>query len=256
MKKIGIDEQRKIQTDILSDVAMFCEAHDIKYFLAYGTLLGAIRHKGYIPWDDDIDIWMPEPDYERFLSEYNSEKYKVIHSGNSDNYNLFFAKVHDERTRFQESYTAENDYGVFIDIFPLHGFSGHWQYKRIQYALCLIRVKNSFWNSRKSLSKKITNVFGKCLLYILSKKSIVKYMERVLREVPYEDSEWIHSFMVNAKPFKKEDFEESIFVEFERKKFRAPFQYDKILTTIYGDYMKLPPESDRVLKHQAKVWWK
>ena len=82
MKIIPIEEVKKIQLDILDSVAQFCEERGLRYYLAYGTLLGAVRHKGYIPWDDDIDLHMPRPDYERFLREYNQAPtpYRVVSS--------------------------------------------------------------------------------------------------------------------------------------------------------------------------------
>lgn len=80
MKVILIEELKLLQREILDDIVQFCEEHGLRYFLAYGTLLGALRHKGYIPWDDDIDIHMPRPDYERFLTLYNERNcdYRVV----------------------------------------------------------------------------------------------------------------------------------------------------------------------------------
>ena len=120
-KYINVEELKHIQLDMLSDIAEFCEQNNIKYFLAYGTLIGAIRHKGYIPWDDDIDICMPRPDYDKFLSLYNKKDsaYKAVAFELDENYKLPFAKVNDTRTVMWETMYDQDVFGVYIDVFPL-----------------------------------------------------------------------------------------------------------------------------------------
>ena len=104
MKKIETEEMKKLELDMLIDVAKFCDENDIRYYLSGGTLLGAVRHKGFIPWDDDIDISMPRPDYLKFVSTYNgsSEFYQVQSIENNDKYWRTFAKVFDTRTYLKE----------------------------------------------------------------------------------------------------------------------------------------------------------
>lgn len=256
MKIITIEEQKQIQLDILSDVANFCERNGLRYYLAYGTLIGAIRHQGFIPWDDDIDIWMPEPDYDKFLASYHSDIYKVIHNGNTKNYYVNFAKVHDERTKFQETYSEENTYGVFVDIFPLHAYGGYSQQMRCRICLRMIRVKLSVWFKKKGLCKNIMNLIGKFILSVFSLKYISDYMEKVSREYEYENAEYLDTFTGDVKPYKKEWFEQWQYTTFEKHSFRIPFGYHEILKTQYGDYMQLPPEAERIPKHYAKVEWK
>ena len=96
MKEITGEELKKIQVEILDNVVEFCQRHNLRYFLAYGTLLGAVRHNGYIPWDDDIDIHMPRPDYEKFIGLYNSEagNNEVVSHELDSNYRVAFAKVY------------------------------------------------------------------------------------------------------------------------------------------------------------------
>ena len=129
MKEIYLEELRVIQLELLQQIADFCEKNNIKYFLAYGTLIGAIRHKGYIPWDDDIDIVMPRDDYDRFLELYN-EAYpfsKVVDMYNTKHYGFAFAKVHDVRTIIYETQYAQDSFGVFVDVFPIDGIKGESQ---------------------------------------------------------------------------------------------------------------------------------
>ena len=98
-KQLTPAEVKATMVDILSDIHHWCETNGTRYYLAFGTLLGAVRHQGFIPWDDDIDIWMPRPDYDRFLKEYRHDHFKAVWAGNTPDYPLDFAKVHDTRPR-------------------------------------------------------------------------------------------------------------------------------------------------------------
>ena len=118
--EISPAEFRIHMMDILQDMQRFCEEKGLRYYLSYGSLLGAVRHKGFIPWDDDIDIWMPRPDYERFCKEYDHPHYKVLSAWTDKDYPLDFAKVHDIRTKVVEE-GGDGDWGVFVDIFILDG---------------------------------------------------------------------------------------------------------------------------------------
>ena len=121
LRQIDIEELKKIQLDILIAVDDFCSKNNIKYFLSFGTLLGTIRHRGYIPWDDDIDIIMLRDDYNRFLETFNHSYYKVNSIQNNPTYFLAFAKVTDERTVMQEEIVYPTEYGVYIDVFVVDG---------------------------------------------------------------------------------------------------------------------------------------
>ena len=126
MREIGFSEIKRVALDILKDVAHFCDTHDIRYVLAYGTMLGAVRHKGFIPWDDDIDIMMPRDDYNRFIKLYNDHnpRYQVYSIENDDSYTYTMAKVFDQETVMIDNTLWRNfdKAGVFIDIFPLMGY--------------------------------------------------------------------------------------------------------------------------------------
>ena len=120
-RKIDVDELKRIQLDILKQVDKFCRNNDITYYLAYGSLLGAVRHKGYIPWDDDIDIVMPRPDYERFKDEFNaSEKNYKVRDYEIDNTFLYpSSKVEFVKSELKEFVKHPSKLGVNIDIFVL-----------------------------------------------------------------------------------------------------------------------------------------
>ena len=256
MKEIEVEEQKQIQLDILYDVATFCEENGLQYFLAYGTLIGAIRHHGYIPWDDDIDIWMPEPDYDRFLETYHSDKYSIIYSRNTKNYYVNFAKVHDARTRYQESYTRDTGYGIFIDVFPLHAYGGRWQRLLCFFFYRMIRMKRTVWYRNKSFYKNMLNHVGKFFFLPIPLRFVSKCLEKSSRIFDWKSANLVHSFSGNASEYPKYCFAEYEKVTFEGFLFRIPKGYNRILTLQYGDYMKLPPIEEQVAHHYAKIEWK
>lgn len=258
MTEITLEEQKRIQLDILDDVARFCESHNINYFLAYGTLLGAIRHKGYIPWDDDIDIIMPRPDYDKFMNSFDKEsgsKYNTLCEVRDEGYNCCFGKVHDKRTLFQEDYSRKSSFGVFIDVFPFDGYSSPSQMNYCNFLTNLLKIKLNVWYPGRSLFKNIITYIGKFLLLPLPIGVILKKMDKNARKLSFKDSKKVCSFFEKQPTFNKELFEDFTYAQFEDKKYRIPKNFDQVLSIEFGDYMKLPPEKDRVFKHHAKAWW-
>ncbi len=266
MKLLDIDEIKKIELDILLNVADFCEEHKLEYFLANGTLIGAVRHQGFIPWDDDIDIYIPRKDYQEFLRSYNkgtkSKNYSVVcpyekkakHS---------IAKVIDSRTvKIEPGFSYDNDYlGVDIDIFPLDGQpTGEEDFKT--WFKDLIRIYWLFYFAAGSSKTGSYKHKIACFLtkLITSKKKLLDKAGRLHRKYPYETSEYVGAvegyFNKVGDRFKKQCFEESIVLKFEGHDFKAPIGYDDVLKSQYGDYMKLPPPEERVTHHINKMYWK
>ena len=271
MQELDIDEIKKIELDILLDVANFCDEHKLKYFLAYGTLIGAVRHQGFIPWDDDIDIYMPRKDYQEFLRSYNKGAYK--NRTKSKNYSVVcpyekrakhsFARVMDTRTvKIEPGYSYGNDYlGVDIDIFPLDGQPEGEEDFKIWYKK-LIRLYLLFYfvagnNRIGSYKHRITVFLAKP---IATRKRLLNMAGRFHSKYPYETSKYVGSIEAYLNEigdrFEKQCFEKSILLEFEGHKFRAPIGYDDVLKSIYGDYMKLPPPEERVGHRLTKMYWK
>ncbi|RHR40206.1 LicD family protein [Parabacteroides sp. AF18-52] len=264
MRKMSLDEMKKIQLDILIDVARFCEENGIRYYLTYGTLLGAVRHKGYIPWDDDIDIMMPRPDYQRFLNMYNNENsnYRSLSYHSDLKYPNLFARVEDTRTIQNEKITYENGVGVSIDIFPLDGvpeyaFSIYLRFLEVLRIVLYCRLQ-------QIISKK--NIFKKGLSLIIMKLpfGIYKYclnvVDKMLRLSSYDKSDKVALLVVMTREkkelFEKNMLEKTVLLEFENNCFFAPYKYDAVLKSLYGDYMKLPPVCERVPKHSFEVFYK
>ena len=266
MKKISFEESKKIELDILLAIADFCDKNNLTYFLAYGTLIGAIRHKGFIPWDDDIDIQMPREDYNTFVSTFEHEYLKAI-SPDTPMSNHSFVKVIDTRTVKIEpclKYSA-GFLGIDVDIFPIDGAPDNEDEYNKWYDK-LFDLYNEFCISIQCFS--ISNIKHSIKLMILkllrhgSKKTSF-YLEEAkkLHELyPYQQCEYVASvescFNSRKNRVPKKYFSESVDVEFEGHIFHAPICYDKILRTIYGDYMQLPPKNKQVTHHLNKVYWK
>ncbi len=260
MKAITLDELKTIQLDLLQKTADFCEKNGLRYFLCGGTLIGAIRHKGYIPWDDDIDIAMPRPDYEKFVKTFNKPEnyYQVAYLDNSSTYAYAFAKVYDNRTILRELHYPGENFGVNIDVFPADGVKNTTQIKKIMILHKLLNTKRANYYHR-TLSKKIINTFGKVLLLPFSAHKIATWMNNEASKYTFYS---LPMAGVIANPLgpgemvDKSVFESDIYQEFEGREYRVPIGYDAWLRSIYGDYMQLPPIEHRVTHHTFKAWWK
>lgn len=258
MRKItDIQELRQIQMGILDEVHRFCEAHGLRYFLSSGTLIGAVRHKGYIPWDDDIDIYMPRKDYEQFLHTYHDENgvYRVIDPSTESHYYYTFAKVVDQRTRMVEKETEGYEIGVYMDIFP------------VDYVTDDLQERERIFNEKKLLYKirrcKISrsNPLQSRLAYFVYKHwpMTVRQIERKIRNLIVLDTPTSTVCnMTEAGPkmkgcFPAEDIASSVDIEFEGKLYKTMVGYKDYLERTYGDYMTLPPVEQRVT-HQFEAY--
>ena len=186
MKAISLDELKSIQLDLLQKTADFCENNGLRYFLCGGTLLGAIRHKGYIPWDDDIDIAMPRQDYDRFVKIFNHPEnyYQVVNLETNAEYAYAFAKVYDNRTILKELHYPGDTFGVYIDILPADGVKDAAQIKKIMLLHKILNTKRANYYKR-TLSKKIINTFGKILLLPFSAHQIARWMDNEARKYTF-----------------------------------------------------------------------
>jgi len=273
MKEISIEELKQLQLDILCKVHKFCQSNEIRYSLAYGTLIGAIRHKGYIPWDDDIDIMMPRPDYERFLNSFNGTypELVVIAPENDWSYYAPYANVCDNRTFLEERTVNHmgNTIGVKIDVFPIDGVPNDFEmYKShdAEMKKTLKRLGYKKWrkdNYLKALENKrgfiihMSRILSDCFI---SFETLQKKHYTMAIKYPYEASNFADNVVFNTsnkllrQP--KECFENYIDVTFEGFKFKAIQGYDSFLRALYGDYMKLPPADKQIPHHGFTAYWK
>lgn len=250
---------------MLDDVAAFCEENNICYFLAYGTLIGAIRHDGYIPWDDDVDIAMPRPDYNRFIKLYNNTnpKYRFACYEIDKTYSLPFGKVVDNRTVLREGmYDESATFGVYVDVFPIDGYPGESKRKKLVGLRKMLNAKKAVLGQGRSKMKEIVILLGKLYLAFTSISEIVAKTIKISQSASYEDSEFVGYLpslggtKSNSIFNKKDVFSSFPLHKFEDHLYRIPAGYDRYLTQIYGDYMKLPPEEKRISTHVFEAWWK
>jgi len=260
MKQIGIDEIKKMQLDILNDIDIYCTQNNLRYFLAYGTLLGAVRHKGYIPWDDDIDIHMLRPDYEQFITHYNnrSSNYRVIENRLDSNYTQTFAKVHDSRTQVTETkFNYGGTFGVYIDIFPLDTIESPEQIKKIGCYRRLLDSKAAVIGRNHTQLQNISYLIKKLLLLPFSRKKILQKINRlIVKGAQNPDATHLCSFCsytAQHEQFPRSMFQESILLEFEHRQYPAPRDYNSYLQAKYGNYMQLPPKEQQVTHHFAII---
>lgn len=261
MKQITIDELKKIQLAMLKDIDFFCKSNNITYFLSYGTLLGAIRHKGYIPWDDDIDICMPRPDYERFINLYENKQknYHVKEFRKTKGYGLPFAKVSNENTIMNEFLYYSDVFGVYVDVFPIDGYGEKKQITQSQWLSKFLNAKKAVLGRNRSLIKNIVIAMGKLFLSPFSVQYILKKMHSIATKYSYTDCSQTDVFCsstVEREIVPRTVFDKIIEADFEDCKFKIPANYDIYLKALYGDYMTPPPIENRISHHAYEAWWK
>lgn len=258
----AINDLQRIELDILLDVARVCRELDIEFFLGEGTLLGAIRHGGFIPWDDDIDLIMRRAEYDRFLRlapEQLGSKYAVQHSSTVADYWSPFIKVRlvegDQQYRQAHIAHLSDDNGPLIDIFPVEyvprrdGFGLRLQAKYIRLLRTTLMLK---LGAKKPAGPKMSAM--RWAGRLLTTGFIHRQLDWAFRlhdgaRQPYMAT--LASYHpLSSQVVPSEVYDEAVMVGFEGHDMPVPIGYDELLTTIYGDYRTLPPEDQRVVKHK------
>ena len=259
MRLIDNDEMKSLQMEILDDVHRFCLKNGIRYSLAYGTLLGAVRHKGYIPWDDDIDLMMSRPDYELFLKTYASEDNELIVLKNIDSCVEMFTKVSRKGTRMVDKELGRCLWGVNIDIFPVDGCPDNPQHqglidKKIGLLakLCprykVVRSKKAVWFV-KYLAKRVLYFYPHSITHLKEEIDSLSACDPATMPLAGVLMEGCDSFVAESSIYR--DFTE---LPFENKSYCTIRNYDRLLTVKDGDYMTPPPPEKRISLHQYDVY--
>lgn len=256
--KLNLDDVKHIEMEILDFIDKVCKEEGIAFFLDCGTLLGAVRHKGFIPWDDDIDLLILRKDYYRLLEAINSRNTKYRVFSMYDNYDYFyaFAKIIDTTTILIENgLPAIDGLGVYVDIFPAD-YLPDSKIPRFffQRTIFLYRVvadlaltdkvggdKNGFL---KRIAIKICKKYG-------WKRALLK-IEKKCRRAAGKKTNTLANMLATSDPSRfalAEWFKDPVYLQFESGMYPVPSSYDEYLTVLYGDYMKLPPENKRSSNH-------
>lgn len=259
-REILLDERRRIQLDMLEEFQEFCEKKGIRYSLAYGTLIGAIRHKGYIPWDDDVDIMMPLPDMQRLKNEFISDNIKYCDIDTEKHYDFPFSRLAFKKT-YGKIGVAFKRYGVNIDVYPIFNVADTIEERNKYFEkgrlLLNKRLKFIKWRGLAMSYLPISTIPG-------FDKSVREYRDYMIQN-SYLYGSTNHFFVFGGYLDIKErelcTYDFDLFdgltkVDFEGLKLNSIERYHEYLTSYYGDYMQLPPEEERVPYHGGKYYWR
>lgn len=263
MREVTFEESRKIQLDILIYFDEWCKQHGLHYSLGEGTLIGAIRHKGFIPWDDDIDLLMPRKDYDKFVETYDG-KYRLISLRTEKRWRSCYSRLSDDRTIVDWGNPKYNINGLWVSLLPIDNYPDeekewHKQKSKIHRYLKIGGIKDSCGVKRtkwfKDLLKYPLRFFFSCMSY----NYIGNQMEHIITQWNNQSTKkkgsmaclWHEPWICSS-----DVFDEYIEMEFEGRLFSVIKGYDAYLKCQYGDYMQLPPEEKRFAKHAYKAYWK
>jgi lipopolysaccharide cholinephosphotransferase len=268
-KEIDIAQLKELQLQVMDAIDKYCRQNGVHYYITAGTLIGALRHKGYIPWDDDIDIVMLRDDYEEFISLFNnsSERYKVYSIETDPDCHYAYAKVYDDNTVFIEGHERVGGkiIGVNVDVFPLDYVTDDYNdavrlKKRIKPYDNIVTVKHIAKKDRGFL-KNFSLFLLKAICSLVPYSWCIKRIDRIARK--YEkntESRYVVNAVIYAKGereiLEREWFSDSVELPFEGRKYLAPIGADKYMRRLFGDYMRLPPEDKRISHHSFKAYYK
>lgn len=263
MKELSLKEIQEQELNLLIKFDKICKENNLKYSLAYGTLIGAVRHKGFIPWDDDVDVLMPRGDYEKMLLLKYEDADCVLRNYNiTPEYYYSFAKLVDKTTYIDEPWRNGVKSGVFIDIFPMDffDFNNDKEIKKmqrnavkLQFFASLIPIKPFYYKRPhyviRSLAKIVVYPFRNKLYYKLNNISHKS-------ESGDYSSFVVHTEYINPIIYSSDIWNNLCKMDFEGKEFWAFAEYDLILSKEYGDYMTPPPKEYQRPVHGSKIYYK
>lgn len=259
----NIDLLHEVDISITKEFIKICDKYGLKYYMIGGTMLGAIRHQGFIPWDDDIDLGMPREDYEKFLSVAQKElpaNYSIVNYKTDKNYQYYITRILDKETKvIEERIGNDNKYThASIDIFPIDGTPNNKLLRKIYFFRVIFHRAMMSLCYRDSIDRKRKRgILENIALLFLEKFPITLFttpykqkeiIDKLLRKNNFENSEYIGNIMGAYRTKEivpKSFYGEGKMYKFEDIELRGLDKYDEYLKWTYGDYMKLPPEDQR-----------
>lgn len=252
-----------IQLDLLQRIIEVCQQHKLKAWLGGGSLLGAIRHHGVIPWDDDIDVFMPREDYDRLLKldeSTFSEPYFLQTPLNDKGYYCAFARLRNSNTQGGLNLKGKSfNNGIYVDIFPIDGIKSSMRmlYLKTKWAQINNIIGHAYaFNINPNWMLRLVHKVLHWPFVPYNPKMVFKYVNWLLGRYPWSECSKVgllvySCYSLEKNVYNKEDFEETIWVPFEYLKAPIPKGYDGILKVVFGDYMKFPPKEERGLRHRG-----
>lgn len=259
-RPINDNEFKKLLLDEMTFFDEFCTRHDITYYLFYGSMLGAARHGGFIPWDDDIDVAVPYKDYLRLVDLFNeeSDRYKLISTHTNPDYTLPLPKIIDTKTRLIQKYhrIEKVDLGIYIDLFIFNGLPEE-KSEAEKYLTIAKNLTKGWIHSSSTFAGKDGSLVSNIAKYIAHTPSRIRGYNYYLMEIEkmaskydfYQSTYVSNLCFVNIDYlYPREDFL-PIRAKFEDKEFVIPAGYDRLLTIRYGDWKKPPSKNGQVSEH-------
>ena len=271
MKEIFLDELKQIELEILKEFKNICDNHGFNYSILAGTLLGAVRHQGFIPWDDDIDVMMPRPDYELFKTYCltNETSFSIICNETNPHYGYMFTKLYNPKTLLLEEnsdrYNVEM--GISIDVFIYDGMGDTRKQAIRAFNKSALEREILVAGNWKHYFKSKTHPWYyepfRFALYLISRPfdytNLIERIQRNYKEYDFYKCAYVGNLCSHKRSesiIERSCFDEYIELIFEGEKFKAFKGYETYLIAMYGDYMKLPPVEKRITHHTFKAYWK
>lgn len=260
---VKVNSLQEMHADLLNIMLVFkkfCEKENLRYSLGGGSVLGAVRHHGFIPWDDDVDIVMPRPDYEKMLDLFEkqnnqlSDSLKIISDRNPQNA-FPFTKLVDTNIELEQKYVENNGIqNLWVDIFPIDGVPSDPKaaskfLKKVRFYRHGLTLSMASKGEGKSRLKRIIKPFIIPFFKAYGTKNWKNKVNTLARTYPYCKSDYVCNVVWevygDSEIMKRDQFENLIDADFEGHKFKIMANWDEYLTNLYGDYMQLPPENER-----------